>query len=186
VLFELARNMTPATIFIDELDAIMGHRTDEHEASRRMKTEVLVQMDGIAGAGYQGRVFVLAASNLPWDLDTALLRRLEKRILVPLPHVHAREHFLRMTLGQVCVDYDVDFAQIAAASEGFSGADLKLLCKEAAMCPLRRLLESKPPPGACEVPPVTAYDCAMAINSVRPTPSDSERYEQWQRDFGAT
>jgi katanin p60 ATPase-containing subunit A1 len=185
VLFELARQMTPSTIFLDEIDSIMGHRTDEHEASRRMKTEVLVQMDGIIGSGYQGRVFVLAASNLPWDLDVALLRRLEKRILVGLPEAHAREHFLRKTLSEVRCDNDVDYSALAEASEGFSGADLKLMCKEAAMCPVRRLLATKPPPGTKEVPPVTAFDCLHALQSVRPAPVDRERYAQWQRDFGA-
>jgi katanin p60 ATPase-containing subunit A1 len=185
VLFELARQMTPSTIFLDEIDSIMGHRTDEHEASRRMKTEVLVQMDGIVGSGYQGRVFVLAASNLPWDLDVALLRRLEKRILVGLPEAHAREHFLRKTLSEVQCDNDVDYSALAEASEGFSGADLKLMCKEAAMCPVRRLLAAKPPSGTKEVPPVTAFDCLHALQSVRPAPVDRERYAQWQRDFGA-
>lgn len=82
MLFELARYHAPSTIFLDELDSIMAQRDgggQEHEGSRRMKTELLIQMDGLARtAGDQ--VFVLAASNLPWDLDMAMLRRLEKRV----------------------------------------------------------------------------------------------------------
>lgn len=80
VLFELARYHAPSTIFIDEIDSIMGKRDggQEHEGSRRMKTELLIQMDGLAKT--DDLVFVLAASNLPWDLDIALLRRLEKRV----------------------------------------------------------------------------------------------------------
>ena len=89
VLFELARYHEPSTVFMDEIDSIMSHRGGgdggggEHEGSRRMKTELLIQMDGLASG--LAHVFVLAASNLPWDLDPALLRRLEKRVLVPLP-----------------------------------------------------------------------------------------------------
>ena len=81
VLFDLARHHRPSTIFLDELDSIMSQRDSsgsEHEGSRRLKTELLIQMDGLAKS--TELVFVLAASNLPWDLDTAMLRRLEKRV----------------------------------------------------------------------------------------------------------
>ena len=81
VLFELAKFYEPSTIFLDEIDAIMNQRGDgEHEGSRRMKTELLIQLDGLTKN--KQRVFLLAASNLPWDLDFALLRRLEKRVLL--------------------------------------------------------------------------------------------------------
>lgn len=80
VLFELARHYEPSTIFIDEIDSIMSQRdSGDHEGSRRMKTELLVQLDGLVKT--QERIFLLAASNLPWDLDSALLRRLEKRVI---------------------------------------------------------------------------------------------------------
>uniref|UniRef100_A0A8C2XD32 Katanin p60 ATPase-containing subunit A-like 2 n=1 Tax=Cyclopterus lumpus TaxID=8103 RepID=A0A8C2XD32_CYCLU len=93
VLFELARYHAPSTIFLDELESVMSQRGTsmggEHEGSRRMKTELLVQMDGLARS--EDLVFVLAASNLPWELDHAMLRRLEKRILVSLPSSPARQ-----------------------------------------------------------------------------------------------
>ena len=98
VLFDLARHYAPSTIFIDEVDSLMSTRDSSHtsssggdnDASRRMKSELLIQLDGLAQSATQ--VFVLCASNLPWELDQALLRRLEKRILVGLPgHRQRRE-----------------------------------------------------------------------------------------------
>lgn len=132
-----------------------------------MKTELLMQMDGLrssVGSGSntvsQPQVFVMAASNLPWDLDVAVLRRLEKRVLVPLPSKEAREVMIREHLtGRMAPDIDVDlvrrnllnvfnilsllfvlFIQISTRSEGYSGADMELLCREAAMRPVRRLM----------------------------------------------
>jgi katanin p60 ATPase-containing subunit A1 len=171
VLFELARYHAPSTIFIDEMDSIMSQRASghEHEGSRRMKTELLVQMDGLAKT--DDLVFVLAASNLPWDLDQAILRRLEKRILVPLPDTGGRHTILQKHLPAqdiirkpgaceecgaldtcecpraweipaVRVDKSVSHELLAERTDGYSGADIVLLCKEAAMRPVRRLMQS--------------------------------------------
>lgn len=157
VLFEVARYHAPSTIFLDEIDSILTSRDGEggeHEASRRMKTELLIQMDGVKSSasasvggsnnsnsgGLEGQVFVMAASNLPWDLDVAVLRRLEKRVLVPLPSTAAREAMFRKHLGDRSAA-DLDFALVAAQTEGYSGADIELLSRESAMMPVRRLMQ---------------------------------------------
>merc|ERR1719272_1462702 len=141
VLFDLARHHQPSTIFIDELDSLMGARGEgggEHEGSRRMKTELLIQMDGLL-RDTKDQVFLLGASNLPWDLDSAMLRRLEKRVLVNLPTVEARESMLKCYLPEPFAE-GLDYAKLASLTEEWSGSDIRLLCKEAAMHPLRRLM----------------------------------------------
>lgn len=141
VLFDLARHHQPTTIFIDELDSLMSARgggDGEHEGSRRMKTELLIQMDGLL-RDTQDQVFLLAASNLPWDLDDAMLRRLEKRVLVNLPSAQAREAMFRTNLPEGFAE-GLDYPRLASLTEEWSGSDIRLLCKEAAMHPLRRLM----------------------------------------------
>merc|ERR1712216_796379 len=143
VLFDLARHHQPSTIFIDELDSLMGARGEgggEHEGSRRMKTELLIQMDGLM-RDTEDRVFLLAASNLPWDLDAAMLRRLEKRVLVSLPSLEARVKIIEKYLPEDKRDSSVAIEEVAKKTGNYSGSDLHLLCKEMNMLPLRRLMK---------------------------------------------
>lgn len=117
----------------------MGDGGTEHEASRRMKTELLIQMDGLSKSN--SLVFVLAASNLPWELDQALLRRLDKKIYVPLPIKEAREELARKLLEPHVIESEIDYDYFAEHTEGYSGSDIKLVCKEAAMRKLRLLMK---------------------------------------------
>uniref|UniRef100_A0ACD5VK34 Uncharacterized protein n=1 Tax=Avena sativa TaxID=4498 RepID=A0ACD5VK34_AVESA len=194
VLFELARHHAPSTIFLDEIDAIISQRGEarsEHEASRRLKTELLIQMDGLTKT--DELVFVLAATNLPWELDAAMLRRLEKRILVPLPESEARqamfEEFLPSSPNTMEVPYDI----LVENTEGYSGSDIRLVCKEAAMQPLRRIMaalegaqELVPEDDLPEVGPVTAEDIELALRNTRPSAHlHAHRYEKFNQDYGS-
>jgi katanin p60 ATPase-containing subunit A1 len=114
-----------------------------------MKTELLIQLDGLIKSSNE-RVFLLAASNLPWELDAALLRRLEKRILVTLPSLEAREDMVRKLLPPEKAVQDLDYSTFAVKLDGYSGSDIRLVCKEAAMKPLRRLMR--------EIETVTDFD----------------------------
>ncbi|XP_024030927.1 katanin p60 ATPase-containing subunit A-like 2 isoform X2 [Morus notabilis] len=194
VLFELARHHAPSTIFIDEIDAIISQRGEarsEHEASRRLKTELLIQMDGLTRT--DELVFVLAATNLPWELDAAMLRRLEKRILVPLPEPVARRAMVEELLPSQPSEDSLPYDLLVERTEGFSGSDIRLLCKEAAMQPLRRLmsiLEQKheivPEDELPKVGPITHEDIEAALKNTRPSAHlHAHRYEKFNADYGS-
>lgn len=106
ILFEMAKFYAPTTIFFDEIDALGSRRSEgEDESSRKVKSELLVQMDGanVETEGERKYVMVLAATNRPWDLDEALRRRLEKRIYIPLPTEKGRRELLKINLKDVVV-----------------------------------------------------------------------------------
>ncbi|CAM4776536.1 unnamed protein product [Rotaria magnacalcarata] len=139
-VFELARERQPCIVFIDEIDALCGQRNDtESESSRRVKTEFLVQMQGV-GTDNAG-VLVLAATNIPWALDTAIRRRFEKRIYIPLPGVNERAAMFKTHLGTNTFHMikEHEWMQLAQKSEHYSGADIGVVCREALLRPIRRL-----------------------------------------------
>ncbi|XP_026391865.1 katanin p60 ATPase-containing subunit A-like 2 isoform X1 [Papaver somniferum] len=194
VLFELARHHAPSTIFLDEIDAIISQRGEgrsEHEASRRLKTELLVQMDGLTKT--DELVFVLAATNLPWELDAAVLRRLEKRILVPLPEPEARKAMFEELLPAVCEAEDLPYDLLIEKTEGYSGSDIRLVCKEAAMQPLRRVmkeLENKeevvPEEELPVIGPIRPEDIETALINTRPSAHlHAPRYDKFNTDYGS-
>ena len=111
MFYLLFRYYAPSTIFFDEIDSLAGSRgaANEHEASRRVKTELMVQMDGVGGDDgaelseggeleVRKTVIVLAATNTPWALDEALRRRLEKRVYIPLPDLEGRKELFRINM----------------------------------------------------------------------------------------
>ena len=116
---------------------------NECEASRRVKTELLVQMDGVKTEETEGQkkvVMVLAATNRPWDLDDGLRRRFEKRVYISLPNKKGREELFKINLNNVKVNENIDFEKLIIATEGYSGADIANVCREAALMPMRRKL----------------------------------------------
>eukprot|EP01017_Pseudomicrothorax_dubius_P036573 TRINITY_DN5252_c0_g1_i1.p1 TRINITY_DN5252_c0_g1~~TRINITY_DN5252_c0_g1_i1.p1 ORF type:complete len:298 (-),score=90.52 TRINITY_DN5252_c0_g1_i1:101-994(-) len=137
-LFALAREKSPAIIFIDEVDSMCGSRSDnENEASRRIKTEFLVQMQGVGNDN--DKLLVLGATNLPWALDPAIRRRFEKRIYIPLPDFAARRYvFVHNMQKTPHVLTEADFDDLANRTEGYSCADIGILVRDAVMEPVRK------------------------------------------------
>uniref|UniRef100_A0A3Q2FXP9 vesicle-fusing ATPase n=1 Tax=Cyprinodon variegatus TaxID=28743 RepID=A0A3Q2FXP9_CYPVA len=138
-LFALAREHKPSIIFIDEIDSLCGSRSEnESEAARRIKTEFLVQMQGV-GTNNEG-ILVLGATNIPWTLDSAIRRRFEKRIYIPLPEEHARSFMFKLNLGSTPNNLtEEDFATLGKKTDGYSGADISVIVRDALMQPVRRV-----------------------------------------------
>ena len=145
-LFEMARetdNGGRAIIFIDEVDSLCGNRSEgESDSMRRVKTEFLVQMDGVGNTG--GRILVLGATNVPWHLDAAIRRRFEKRVYIPLPDAAVRTAMVKLHLGDTPNELtEMDFKKTGEITEGSSGADIQILVQDALMQPLRRCQRAK-------------------------------------------
>lgn len=138
-LFELAREHKPSIIFIDEIDSLCSSRSDnESESARRIKTEFLIQMQGV-GHDTDG-ILVLGATNIPWVLDSAIRRRFEKRICIPLPDEVARLTIFKIHLGSTPTELtDNDLKILAQKTEGYSGADISVVVRDALMQPIRKV-----------------------------------------------
>ncbi|KAF3328679.1 lon protease [Carex littledalei] len=141
-LFTLAAKVAPTIIFVDEVDSMLGqrNRVGEHEAMRKIKNEFMGHWDGLLSKPEQ-RILVLAATNRPFDLDEAIIRRFERRIMVGLPSLKSRELILRTLLSKEKADDGLDFKELAKITEGYSGSDLKNLCTTAAYRPVRELIQ---------------------------------------------
>ena len=137
-LFELARKNKPAVIFIDEIDSVLSARSEgENDATRRLKTEFLIQMQGV-GKDDRG-ILVLGATNIPWGLDPAVRRRFQKKIYISLPEAKARKLMVKLNLGDTYNDLtDEQFEILGQLTEGYSGSDIYNLTQDAIYGPLRK------------------------------------------------
>jgi SpoVK/Ycf46/Vps4 family AAA+-type ATPase len=143
-VFTLAAKVAPCVIFIDEVDAMLGRRdkNGEHEAMRKVKNEFMAMWDGLKSSESE-RVLVLAATNRPFDLDDAVLRRMPRRILIDLPDAANRKKILKLLLKNEELGSDFNIDQLAADTDGFTGSDLKHLCIAAAYQPIREFLDNE-------------------------------------------
>ena len=202
LLFEMARFYAPSTIFIDEVDSLCSVRgTDsEHEASRRFKSELLIQMDGLAtsrpgdaGSDPDKVVMVLAATNHPWDIDDAFRRRFEKRVYIKLPDKEGRRSLLDLNLKEIELAESVELDGIAERLEQYSGADITSLCRDAAMMSMRRMIKGKTPEEIKDMKredlekPVTLQDFDDAIERCQRSVGnmDVSKYERWIKEYGS-
>lgn len=223
-LFGLAKVLAPSIIFVDEIDSLLSARSSgsEHEASRRSKTEFLIQWSDLqrAAAGREQsardkkegdatRVLVLAATNMPWDIDEAARRRFVRRQYIPLPEQHVREQQLRTLLSHQHHELgDGDIEVLVRVTEGktpfilynfwfpvyafltlpvgFSGSDITALAKDAAMGPLRNLGEALLHTPMDQIRPIKFQDFEASLYSIRPSvsPDGLRKYEDWAREFG--
>ncbi|RLN01131.1 uncharacterized protein C2845_PM06G30630 [Panicum miliaceum] len=198
-VFSLASKISPAVIFVDEVDSLLAKRGSqgEHEAMRKIKNEFMVNWDGLR-TKEQERILVLGATNRPYDLDDAVIRRFPRRIMVSLPDASHRGKILKVLLSKETLAPDVDLKSVANMTEGYSGSDLKNLCVTAAHCPIREILEKekkekssaiaegRPEPplyGSEDVRPLRMDDLKSALGQVCATVSTNQ-IVQWNNEFG--
>jgi vacuolar protein-sorting-associated protein 4 len=208
-LFDLARKNRPAVIFLDEIDSVLSARSDnENDATRRLKTEFLIQMQGV-GNDDKG-ILVLGATNIPWGLDPAVRRRFQKKIYIGLPDAEARKVMFQLNLGKTANQLtDEQFDDLAERTEGYSGSDIATLTQDAIYEPIRKCESathfmrvnkdgkeyyvpcSPSSPGAIQMkmhdmanpemllPPDVCYeDYILALKKIKPTVSEKDLEKQ--------
>merc|ERR1711972_778554 len=191
-LFNLAREKSPSIIFIDEIDSMLTARggKNEAESSRRIKTKFLIQFDGVKKASdTEKRVLVIGATNLPDQLDEAVLRRFGKRIMVPLPDPDTRRGILRLLMSKQKTSLsDKDYDFVVERCSGYSCSDLSTLCKDAAMGPVRalgaKILDLN---STADVPAINKQHFEGALKNVRPSLTDQslDYFDNWNDKFGS-
>ncbi|KAI0671158.1 ATPase [Trametes maxima] len=138
-LFSLARKTQPSIVFIDEIDSFLRERTKgDHEVTGMMKAEFMTLWDGLTSS--TDRILVLGATNRPNDIDSAILRRMPKRFSIGLPDTDQREKILTLMLADTPLASGFSIRTLAQQAEGLSGSDLKELCRNAAMRPMREFM----------------------------------------------
>jgi vacuolar protein-sorting-associated protein 4 len=183
-LFEMARKNQPSIIFMDELDSVGVSRTGHDVGGeRRLKTQLLTELQGLVSQPDE-RVTVIGATNLPWELDFALRSRFEKKILIPLPGKASRRRIFEIQMEGVSMSSEVNFEELADLTEGYSGRDITVVCREAAMEPIRDLQRGEETDRDGTVPelrPVSRADFLQAIESIGPgtPPEDVRKYIEW-------
>ena len=197
-LYEVAREKAPSIVFMDEIDALTTKRSgDQSEASRRMLSTLLTELDGFQDKGSDLLVLTLAATNTPWDLDEAVLSRFPRRIYVPLPDKKAAKEIIRInTRGLDISRLDLDAIAEESVRRLYSGRDLKNLCQEAIWNMIHE--ENKDLHRLAELPfeelrkrslrtrPLEMRDFEEAFKKIKSplTRKDIERYEKWAEEFG--
>ena len=132
----------PAVVFIDELDSLMGRHSSEVGGEIRVRNQFLKETDGVIDKGKKLHVYIIGATNKPWDLDWPFIRRFQKRILVPLPDHHARLLMFKLYTSNLQLAPGLDLHELARLSEGFSGSDIKDTCQAAHLSVIGEFFES--------------------------------------------
>jgi len=197
-LYEVAREKAPSIVFVDEVDALTTRRSGEtSEASRRMLSTFLAELDGFQDKGSDVLVLTLAATNTPWDLDEAVLSRFPRRIYVPLPDEKATKEIIKINTRELDISrLDLDAIAEESVRRLYSGRDIKNLCQEAVWNMIRE--ENRDLHKLAELPyeelkkrslrtrPLEMRDFEEAFKKIRSplTRRDVERYEKWAEEFG--
>lgn len=196
-LYGIARDMSPAIVFLDEFESICGHRDfEESGTERRILSTILAELDGLSEKGRADiYVMTIAATNRPWDLDPAVLSRFDKKILIPLPEAETRQKILEILLEKRGFILQGELSSLVAQTQGFSGRELERLVKEATtkmIAEENQHLMTLFDQGVdqvkayqIQVRPLTEKDFETAFACVQPETrvEESQRYLDWTRSI---
>ncbi len=187
-LFDIAYEKQPSVVFIDEMESILNKRSEgENDATKRLKTEFLIQFDGV-GSNQEAKVLIIGATNRPFDLDTAVLRRMPKRVLIPPFNEEERFSYLKHIFknNEHTITED-EFKEIAKLTENYSNSDLKELCREAAYEPIREITDIKALEKLGKLRAMIFTDLLKATKNVRGTLNDKLllEFDIWNKEYGA-
>ena len=204
ILFDMARYYSPTTIFIDEIDSLLSERSStEHESSRKVKTQFFTEIDGLTTnisddkEKETPKVFLLAATNRPWDLDDAIMRRLTKRIYIPLPNSESRHKLFEIKLRGINLSKDIDYDYLVKHTERYNSDDIESVCREAAMAPFKRRMLSLANQQSTQFlrdveneiinEEICMEDFVKAIKNVKSSASDkyTAKYDEWKESHGS-
>lgn len=192
-LFTKARESSdkgqPAIVFIDEIDSLMGVRGEEVGGEVRVRNQFLKEMDGILDKKKTFHVYLVGATNKPWVLDEPFIRRFQKRIYIPLPDIKARMDMFQIYGHDLKLDNNVDFAELARMTEGYSGGDIRDLFQSTQMKVVRSFFTHGNITDLNSVPdPITMEDFQSIITGRRPSVSQGvlKRYYDWDETFKAS
>ncbi len=197
-LFHMARDTSkkesiPVIILIDEVDSLLGNSQNENGGEIRVKNQFLTEMDGVNDKGKNLQVYVIAATNKPWKLDWAFLRRFSKRVYIPLPSEKARENLFVSYLAKLKKDTSVNASEISKMIDGYSASDIKDICQSVQLSVIDEyftLADSKGDRDLThsQLRDITIDDFRRTIKKRRPSVSTDMivEYSNWTRDFSAT
>lgn len=187
-LFDIANERQPSVVFIDEMESILSKRSEsENDATKRLKTEFLVQFDGV-GSNQDARILIIGATNRPFDLDTAVLRRMPKRVLIPPFNQEERFHYLKHIFkNNEHKITDDELNKVASMTNNYSNSDLKELCREAAYEPIREISDISALQKLGKLRELNYNDLHKAVKIVRGTLNDKilSELNEWNKDYGA-
>jgi hypothetical protein len=191
-LFTEARRLLdrgdPVIIFIDELDSILGSRSNEVGGETRVRNQFLKEMDGIQDKGNDVHLYTVGATNKPWSLDWPFLRRFQKRIYIPLPNFDGRMSMFKSYTAPINVDQGISLEDLSRISEGYSGSDIRDICQGGQLRVVRELFETgKALDKSVQPRPIVMSDFKEIMKARKPSvsPEMLRAYANWAEQYKA-
>lgn len=184
----LEKEAKSVIVFIDELDSILGSRTNEVGGEVRVRNQFLKEMDGIADKGKHLHLYIIGATNKPWALDWPFLRRFQKRIYVPLPDIRARTQMLKQYTAPLKMEAQLKIEDLAKMAEGYSGSDMRDICQSVQLRVVSELFDlSGGNDKEVQPRPIDVNDFKEILRSRRPSVSGEmlRAYTNWADNFKA-